>query len=68
MFVYYYQDMPGLGIFMVYEELNIDLNYRPIKQIRRNFYLDMEKNIKEEVEKLIRIIKPIIWFANIKPI
>lgn len=40
--------MPGLSISMIYHALNIDLNYRPIKQIRKNFRPDMEKKIKEE--------------------
>lgn len=48
-FAWSYQDMLGLDTSMVCHALNGDSNCKPIKQARRNFQPDMEKNIKEEV-------------------
>ncbi|CAL8119361.1 unnamed protein product [Prunus armeniaca] len=65
--------MPGLNPNLVSHTLNIELDTKPVVQPMRNFHLEIEKQIKVEIEKLLAagFIKPIkhpTWLANIVPV
>ncbi|CAL8168376.1 unnamed protein product [Prunus armeniaca] len=65
--------MPGLNPNLVSHSLNIELDTKLIVQPRRNFHLEIEKQIKVEIEKLlaagfIRPVKHPTWLANIVPV
>ena len=62
--------MPGLNLKILCHSLNIKPGSKAVKQGKQNIHLDIEMQVKEEVEKLIAIgfINPIkhpTWLANI---
>jgi hypothetical protein len=46
--------MPGIDPSVISHRLNVDPNYRPVKQKRRNFAPERNQAIHEEVERLLR--------------
>ena len=72
-FAWSYEQMPGLDESLVTHELHISLGSKPIKQSARVFRPEIEIQIKEEIDKLLRVgfIKPIhhpTWLANVVPV
>ncbi|XP_074323974.1 uncharacterized protein LOC141660892 [Apium graveolens] len=64
------RDMPGLHESIAMYSLDVNPNRKPVKQKRRNFALERQKAIDEEVEKLIKAgiineIKYPEWLANV---
>lgn len=72
-FVWHYEEMPGLDTTMVTHHLDVFPNSKAVKQSQRKFHPDPEGKIKKEVEKLrkvgfIRAIQYPDWLANIVPV
>jgi hypothetical protein len=69
-FAWCHDDMPGIDPSVISHGLNVDLNYRPVKQKRRNFAPKRNQAIHEELERLlkdgfIREVDYPQWLANI---
>ena len=72
-FAWSYKDMPGLSTRLITHKLAIDLTFKLIKQVARNFSSIIQLQIKKEIEKLLdaRFIKPCmhsVWLANVVPV
>lgn len=70
MFAWTYDEMPGLSTDLVCHSLHITPHTKSVKQPARVFKPEIKKQIKEEIEKLLKVgfIKPIqhpIWLTNI---
>jgi hypothetical protein len=62
--------MPGIDPSVIVHKLNVDPNYRPVKQRRRTFAAERNQTVAEEVEKLLKVgfIREIDypeWLANV---
>lgn len=69
-FTWTYAEMPRLDLQLVTHKLNNKEGTRVVKQISRNFKLELEVQIKQKIQKLLNIgfIKPIqhqTWLVNI---
>jgi hypothetical protein len=53
-FAWCHDDMRGIDPSVISHRLNVDPNYRPLKQKRRNFVLERNQVIHEEVERLLK--------------
>ncbi|KAL5565596.1 hypothetical protein UlMin_028760 [Ulmus minor] len=53
-FAWSYEDMPGIDPNVIVHRLNIDPNFKPIKQKRRTFNAERYMAINTEVEKLLK--------------
>ena len=60
-FAWTYEEMPGLDPSLVVHRLSITPGVKPVKQGPRIFRPEVEVQVKEEIEKLLRasFIKPI---------
>ncbi|XP_077242703.1 uncharacterized protein LOC143883240 [Tasmannia lanceolata] len=63
-------DMQGIPSNVAIHKLNVDPNSKPVKQKKRNFAVERQKHIKEEVDKLFdakfnREIHYPEWLANV---
>jgi hypothetical protein len=70
MFAWCHDDMPGIDPSLISHRLNVDPNYRPVKQKRRSFDPERNQAIHEEVERLlkasfIREVDYPQWLANV---
>lgn len=45
-------DMPGIDPEVITDKLNVDLEFKPIKQRIRNFFLERDQIINEEVKRV----------------
>jgi len=52
-FAWSHEDMLGIHPSIMVHKLNVDLDYRPVKQKRRSYALARNKAASEEVEKLL---------------
>ena len=73
MFVWTYDEIPGLDPGLVVHSLNVDPGIRPVVQPARVFHTEVEAQIIQEVKKLLTagFIKPIQhpkWLSNIVPV
>ena len=69
-FAWDYSKMSGLDLGLVMHMLNMDLEAKPMAQPTRIFHIEIERQIVEEVQKLLatEFIKPIqhpCWLSNI---
>jgi len=69
-FAWSHEDMPGIDPSVIVHKLNVDPNYRPVKQRRRAFAAERNLAVAEEVEKLlkagfIREVDYPEWLANV---
>jgi len=69
-FAWCHDDMPGIDPSVISHRLNVDPNYQPVKQKRRNFASERNQAIHEEVERLlkagfIREVDYPQWLANV---
>jgi hypothetical protein len=69
-FAWSHEDMPGIDPSIIVHKLNVDPNYRPVKQRRRTFAAKRNQAVAEEVEKLlkVRFIREVDypeWLANV---
>ncbi|KAL5562596.1 hypothetical protein UlMin_032343 [Ulmus minor] len=53
-FAWSHEDMPGIDPNVIVHRLNIDPNFKPIKQKRRNFNAERYMAINTEVDKLLK--------------
>ncbi|OMO94091.1 reverse transcriptase [Corchorus capsularis] len=72
-FAWSYEQMPGLDENLVTHELHISPSSKPVKQSARVFRPEIDVQIKEEIDKLLRVgfIKPInhpTWLSNVVPV
>lgn len=72
-FAWTYEQMPGLDENLIIHELHISPQSKPVKQHARVFHHEIEGQIKEEINKLLKVgfIKPIhypTWLANVVPV
>ena len=72
-FVWDYNEMPGLDPGLVAHTLNVDPEAKPMAQPARIFHTEIEGQIVKEVQKLLAagFIKPIQhprWLSNIVPV
>lgn len=54
-FSWSHEDMPGIDPSVIVHKLNMDPNYRPVKQRRRTFAAKRNQAVAEEVEKLLKV-------------
>ncbi|KAJ7969188.1 Retrovirus-related Pol polyprotein, partial [Quillaja saponaria] len=64
------KDMPGIDPSIMHHRLSVKADSRPIRQMKRNFALDRQEAIQEEVSKLLEedFIKEVYypdWLANV---
>jgi hypothetical protein len=69
-FAWCHDDMSGIDPSVISHRLNVDPNYRSIKQKRRNFAPERNQAIREEVERLLKVgfIREVDypeWLANV---
>jgi hypothetical protein len=69
-FAWCHDDMPRIDPSVILHRLNVNPNYRPIKQKRRSFATERNQAIHEEVERLlkagfIREVDYLQWLANV---
>jgi hypothetical protein len=72
-FAWNYNEMPGLSRDMVEHKLPIEPGFKPYKQPRRNFNLDIYDRVKQEINQLLdaKFIRPCRyadWISNIVPV
>ncbi|CAN6586637.1 unnamed protein product [Malus baccata var. baccata] len=72
-FAWHYTEMLGLDATLVEHRMPINEGYKPIKQAPRRMSKEIEENVKEEIERLVKagFIRPakyVEWLANIVPI
>ncbi|EOY03309.1 H0502G05.11 protein [Theobroma cacao] len=72
-FAWTYEQMLGLDENLITHELHISPQSKPVKQHARVFHHEIEGQIKEEINKLLKVgfIKPIhypTWLANVVPV
>ena len=72
-FIWQYDEMPGIDPEFVAHSLNVELGTRPVVQPMRTFHPEVEAQITQEVKKLLAagFIKPIQhlwWLSNIVPV
>ncbi|CAN6567999.1 unnamed protein product [Malus baccata var. baccata] len=72
-FAWHYIEMLGLDSTLVEHRMPIKEGYKPVKQTPRRMSNEIEENVKEEIERVVkaRFIKPakyVEWLANIVPI
>jgi hypothetical protein len=72
-FEWNYNEIPDLSRNLVEHHLRIKPGFRPYKQPRRNFNLDIYERVKEEVSRLldakfIRLCRYADWISNIVPV
>jgi hypothetical protein len=65
--------MPGLSCDLVEHQLPIKPGFKPCKQYRRNFNLDIYDRVKGEINQLLnaKFIRPCRyanWISNIVPV
>jgi hypothetical protein len=53
-FAWSHEDIPGIDPSVIVHRLNVDPNYRPVKQ-RRTFAAERNQAVAEEVEKLLKV-------------
>lgn len=53
-FTWSHDDMPGIDPSVISHRLNVDPNYRPVKQKTRSFAPERNQAIHEEVERLLK--------------
>ncbi|KAL0455740.1 UNVERIFIED_CONTAM: hypothetical protein Slati_0913200 [Sesamum latifolium] len=68
-FAWTMHDLIGIDPEVMVHKLNVNLNFRPVRQKKRNFGQERNEIIKEEVEKLLTAgyIRPVQypdWLAN----
>jgi len=54
-FAWSHEDMPGIDPSVIVHKLNVDPNYRLVKQRRRTFAAERHQAVAEEVEKLLKV-------------
>jgi hypothetical protein len=69
-FAWSHKDMPGIDPSVIVHKLNVDPNFRPVKQRRRTFTAEQNQDVAEDVEKLLRVgfIQEVDypeWLANV---
>ena len=69
-FAWKQKDMGGIDLVVITHKLNVASSFKPVKHKRRNFTLEMQKAINEEVSKLLqtRAIQEVDypdWLANV---
>jgi hypothetical protein len=47
--------MPRIDPSVIVHKLNVDPNYRPVKQRMRTFAVERNQAVAEEVEKLLKV-------------
>ena len=72
-FVWDYNEMPGLDLELVVHTLNVDLKAKLVAQPAMIFHIEIEEQTVKEVQKLLAVgfIKPIQhphWLSNIVPL
>jgi hypothetical protein len=72
-FVWSYDDMPGLSTELVAHKLPTDPAFPPVKQKLRKFKMDVSIKIKEEImkqleAKVIRVARYPMWLSNVVPV
>ncbi|XP_015960134.1 uncharacterized protein LOC107484040 [Arachis duranensis] len=72
-FAWDYYEMPGLDHSLVEYRLALKSNARPVKQTPRHFSPEINENIKEEIEHLIKVkftrtTRYVEWVLNIVPV
>ncbi|KAM1074742.1 hypothetical protein COP2_020149 [Malus domestica] len=72
-FAWRYIQMPCLDSTLVEHKMPIKEGYKPVKQAPRKMSNEIEENVKEEIERLVKagFIRPakyVEWLANIVPI
>uniref|UniRef100_A0A2N9J5I9 Reverse transcriptase domain-containing protein n=1 Tax=Fagus sylvatica TaxID=28930 RepID=A0A2N9J5I9_FAGSY len=72
-FIWQYDQMPGLDPGLVAHALNVEPGIRPVIQLKRTFHLEVEAQITKEIQKLLAVgfVKPIQhpqWLSNIVPV
>lgn len=63
-------DIPKIDLEMMVHKLNIDPTYHPMKQKKQDFVLECQKEIIEEINKLVKagFIQKMMypdWLANV---
>ncbi|XP_059629538.1 uncharacterized protein LOC132272397 [Cornus florida] len=69
-FAWVHEDMPGIDPIIMEHRLNVNPNFKPIRQKRRTFALERNQAISEEVEKFLKVdfIQEVYypdWLANV---
>lgn len=69
-FAWEHNEMPGIDPSIIEHRLNVDRNYRPVKQRRRTFAPERNQAVTEEVQRLldagfIREVDYPEWLANV---
>ena len=69
-FAWKQEDMGGIDFTIITHRLNVSPSFKPVKQKRRSFALERQKEINEEVDKLlkagtIREVEYPEWLANV---
>jgi hypothetical protein len=69
-FSWSHEDMTGIDPSFIVHTLNVDPNYRPVKQRRRTFAAEWNQAVAEEVEKLLKVgfiskVDYPEWLANV---
>jgi hypothetical protein len=54
-FAWSHEDMPGIDPSVIVHKLNVDPNYRPVKQRRKTFAAERNQAVAEKVEKLLNV-------------
>ena len=72
-FAWTYEEMPGLNPSLVTHKLAVEPTQKPVKQPARVFKPEIELQIKEEIEKLLKagFVRPSRhpqWLSNIVPV
>ena len=53
-FAWHYTEMPGLDSILVEHIMPINEGYKPVKQAPRRMLKEIEENVKEEIERLVK--------------
>ncbi|KAM2398970.1 hypothetical protein ACFXTH_035589 [Malus domestica] len=72
-FAWHYTEMSGLDSTLVEHRMPIKEGYKPVKQAPRRMSKEIEKKVKEEIERLVKagFVRPakyVEWLANIVPV
>jgi hypothetical protein len=54
-FSWSHEDMLGIDPSVIVHKLNVDPNYRPVKQRRKTFAAERNQAVAEKVEKLLNV-------------
>ncbi|KAL0430500.1 UNVERIFIED_CONTAM: Transposon Ty3-G Gag-Pol polyprotein [Sesamum radiatum] len=69
-FAWTVHDLTGIDPKVIMHKLNGNLNFRPVRQKKKNFGQERNEMIKEEVEKLLTVgyihpVQYLEWLANV---